>query len=83
MLKLEAIQKNAVITGIEPGIAVTIRFVDAISPDAVEVNYRLPSGETRDRMLFRENETSLSLAEAGRPWSFDVSGAEFKRAVEA
>ena len=83
MLKLEDIQKNAIISGLEPGIVVTIRFVDRISPDAVEVNYRLPSGETRDRMLFRADEAGLSLAETGRPWSFDVAGAEFKLAVEA
>ncbi|HVB22826.1 MAG TPA: helicase-related protein [Ktedonobacteraceae bacterium] len=34
-------------------------------------------------MLFRTDEERLSLADAGRPWAFDVSGEEFKLAVEA
>lgn len=83
MLRLEDITKNAVIAGLEPGVAVTIRFVEAHGPDAIEVNYRLPSGETRERMLFRTDQTSLSLAESGRPWGFDADAEAFKLAAEA
>lgn len=34
-------------------------------------------------MLFRSHETTLELAEAGRPWSFDAPAAEFKVGLEA
>ncbi|MBD5801785.1 RNA polymerase-associated protein RapA [Azoarcus sp. Aa7] len=83
MVKLEDIRKQAVITGIEPGVVVTIRFVEPVGPDAITVNYRLPNGESRERMLFRSDEANLSLAEAGRPWAFDAPGEAFKLAAEA
>ncbi len=83
MLKLEDIKKDAVISGIEPGTAVVVRFVELVGPDAISVNFRLPSGETRERMLFRADEANLALTEAGRPWSFDADGEAFKLAVEA
>lgn len=83
MLLLEQITKNAVIAGMEPGVAVTIRFVETHGPDAIEVNYRLPTGETRERMLFRTDEATLKLAETGRPWSFDADADSFKLAAEA
>lgn len=83
MLKLEEITKNSVIAGLEPGAAVTVRFVESHGPDAIEVNYRLPSGETRERMLFRSDEAGLSLAQSGRPWSFDADTEAFKLAAEA
>ena len=34
-------------------------------------------------MLFRDDEPHLSLVEAGRPWSFDGDGEDFKLAAEA
>lgn len=83
MLPIEEITRNAVIAGLEPGVVVTVRFVESHGPDAIEVNYRLPSGETRERMLFRTDEASLSLAQSGRPWSFDADPEAFKLAAEA
>lgn len=83
MLKLENIKKDAALSGIEPGMVVVVRFVEVVGPDAVTVNYRLPSGDTRERMLFRTDEANLALAEAGRPWGFDADGDAFKLAVEA
>ena len=83
MLKLEQITKNSIIAGLEPGVVVTVRFVEHHGPDAIEVNYRLPSGESRERMLFRTDEAALTLAETGRPWSFDASADAFKLAAEA
>jgi hypothetical protein len=82
-MKLEDIRKDALVDGIDPGQSVTIRFVEPIGPDALNVNYRLPSGETRERMLMRHDEVALKLAVAGRPWAFDADGNSFKLAVEA
>ena len=83
MIKLEDVRKDAAVTGIEPGQVVVVRFVEPTGPDAITVNYRLPSGETRERMLFRTDEANLALAQAGRPWAFDADGEAFKLAVEA
>lgn len=83
MFKLEDIKTKAAIAGLEPNQIVVVRFAEFVGPDALEVNYRLPSGESRDVLLYRTDETRLSLAEAGRPWAFDANGADFKLAAEA
>jgi SNF2 family DNA or RNA helicase len=83
VLTLEAIKKNAAIGGIEPGLVVRIITTEPVGPDAVTVYYKTSDGRLQERMLFRTDEANLSLAEAGRPWSFDAPGEEFKLAVEA
>lgn len=83
MLKLEQIQKNATISGLEPGQVVRIVTTEAVGDNALTVYYRTADGTLRERMLFRTDEMNLSMAEAGRPWSFDAPGEEFKLAAEA
>lgn len=83
MLKLEELRKDTTVTGIEPGQVVRIVTTEPAGQDAVTVYYKLADGSLRERMLFRTDETNLSLAEAGRPWAFDAPGNGFKLAVEA
>lgn len=83
MLSLEKIQKNTAVQGIEPGQSVRIVQVEPIGEGAVTVYYKTVDGVLKERMLFRTDETVLSLAEAGKPWAFDAPGDEFKLATEA
>jgi superfamily II DNA or RNA helicase len=83
MLKLEALKKDAAITGIEPGQVVRVVMAEPIGDNALTVYYKTPDGNLRERMLFRADEANLALAEAGLPWGFDAPGADFKLAVEA
>lgn len=83
MLKLEDIQKNAAVTGIEPGQVVRIVTTEPVGDSARTVYYKTPDGKLLERMLFRTDEAALYLAEAGRPWAFDAPGEDFKLAVEA
>ena len=83
MLKLEEIQKNAAISGLEPGQVVRIVTTELVGDNALTVYYRTADGTLRERMLFRTDEANLSLAETGRPWAFDAPGEEFKLAAEA
>jgi superfamily II DNA or RNA helicase len=83
MLKLEDIRKNAAVTGIEPNLVVRVVTTEPVGPDALTVYYKTADGRLLERMLFRTDEPNLSLAEAGRPWAFDVPGEEFKLAAEA
>ncbi len=83
MLKLEQIQKNAAIAGLEPGRVVRIVTTEPVGDNALTVYYKTADGRLLERMLFRTDEANLSLAEAGRPWAFDAPGEEFKLAVEA
>ncbi len=83
MLKLENIQKNSAIIGIEPGQVVRIVTTEPVGDNALTVYYKTSDGKLLERMLFRTDEANLSLAEAGRPWAFDAPGEDFKLAVEA
>lgn len=83
MLKLEDIKKNAVISGIEPGHVVRIVTTEPVGDNALTVYYKTADGNLLERMLFRSDQSKLSLAQAGRPWAFDAPGDEFKLAVEA
>ncbi len=83
MLKLEQIQKNAAISGLEPGQVVRIVTTELVGDNALTVYYKTADGKLLERMLFRTDEAKLSLAESGRPWAFDAPGEEFKLAAEA
>lgn len=83
MLKLEQIQKNATVSGLEPGQVVRIVTTESAGDNALTVYYKTADGALRERMLFRTDEIKLSLAEAGRPWAFDAPGEDFKLAAEA
>ncbi|ABK99487.1 helicase-related protein [Pelobacter propionicus] len=83
MLKLEEIRKNAAVNGIEPGQTVRIVTTEPVGTDALTVYYKTSDGRVLERMLFRTDELQLSITKAGRPWSFDADGADFKIATEA
>ena len=82
-MKLEELQKDAVVTGIEPGQVVRIVAVEAAGAEAVSVYYKKSDGKLGERLLFRGDESSLSPAVAGRPWAFDAPGEDFKLVTEA
>jgi superfamily II DNA or RNA helicase len=83
VLKLEDIRKDAAINGIKPGQVVRVVTTEPVGDHAVTIIYRTADGKFDERMLFRTDEPSLSLAEAGRPWAFDAPGDEFKLGLEA
>ncbi|MDD4035446.1 MAG: SNF2-related protein, partial [Candidatus Cloacimonetes bacterium] len=83
MMKLEDIKAGALIQGIEPGEVVRIVTSEPIGGDAYTVYYKKSDGSLRERLIYRSDEENLSIAVAGRPWTFDAPGAEFKLAVEA
>ena len=83
MLKLEDIKKDSSIRGIEPNQVVRIVTTEPVGTDAITVYYKTADGKLSERMLFRSDELNLFLAEAGRPWSFDASGEDFKLVTEA
>src|SRR2546427_4461628 len=83
MLKLEEITKHAALTGIEPGQVVRVVTTEPVGDNALTVYYKTSDGRLLERMLFRTDEATLALAEAGRPWAFDAPGAAFKLASEA
>src|SRR5512147_929345 len=83
MLRLEDLQPNASINGILPDSLVTVVTVQWYGSDALNLTYRTPEGRVADQLLYRDDEPHLSLAEQGRPWSFDGDGALFRLVSEA
>lgn len=82
-MKLESIAKGALVSGIEEGRVVRVVSADPLGDNAVTVVFKTDDGRLGERVLFRSNESELSIATAGRPWSFDSDGADFKLAAEA
>lgn len=76
-------QPGAAIAGLAAEGVATIVAVTPAGADAVSVVYRLASGAVAERMVLRADEAGLTPASAGRPWSFDASGGDFKLAAEA
>jgi len=74
MLKLEEITPHAALTGIEPGQVVRVVTTEPVGDNALTVYYKTSDGRLLERMLFRTDEATLALAEAGRPWAFDAPG---------
>lgn len=83
MLKLEDIKKDAQILGLHAGEIVRVVQVEPVDDDALTVYYKDSQGRLNEQMLFRSDEARLELAQAGRPWAFDVPGADFKLGLEA
>ena len=83
MLKLEDIKKDAQIRGLEGDKIVRIVHAELIGTEAVNVFYVDQEGKPGTQSLFRSDELRLELAQAGRPWSFDAPGQEFKLGLEA
>lgn len=82
-MKLESISKGALISGVEEGRVVRVVSADPLGDNAMTVVYKSDDGRLGERVLFRSDEAKLSIASAGRPWSFDADGADFKLAAEA
>lgn len=83
MVKLEDIKKDSQIRGIQSNEVVRVVQVEPVGGDAVTVYYKDSQGRLAEQMLFRQDESRLELAQAGRPWAFDAPGAEFKMGLEA
>lgn len=83
VLKLEDIKNGAAISGLVPGEVARVVTTEPVGDHSLTVYYKLANGELRERLLFRTDEASLALAQAGRPWAFDAPGDDFKLAAEA
>jgi superfamily II DNA or RNA helicase len=83
MLKLEDIKKDAQIRGLEGDKIVRIVHAELVGTEPVNVFYVDQEGKPGTQSLYRIDESRLQLAQAGRAWSFDAPGLEFKLGLEA
>jgi SNF2 family DNA or RNA helicase len=83
MLKLEDLQVDTHVTGIEAVGPVKVLYVKRSSADAVDVTYELLDGRVLKKTVFRADEGKLDVASDARVWAFDARPDVFKLAAEA
>ena len=74
MAHLEDITPGVSLRGILPNGLVTVVAVQWFGSNAIELTYKDARGHPGNRLLYRDDESSLELITTGRPWSFDGAG---------
>ncbi len=82
-MKLEELTKGARVRGLAVEGIATIKSVEFHGGNALEVIFADAKGALQNRILTREDEPSLEVVEAERPWSFDADGSLFRLVSEA
>ena len=83
MTRLEDLTRGASLRGILPDSMVTVVAVQWYGSDALELTYKDAGGRPGTRLLYRDDEPTLAIVSAGRPWSFDGDGRLFRLVAEA
>lgn len=83
MAKLEELVPGACVIGLEPQGLVTIVAAKWYGDSVLEISWKNSEGNLSSRLLYREDESTISLQEKGLPWSFDADGEELRLASEA
>jgi superfamily II DNA or RNA helicase len=83
MTTINEIQPGMALTGLEPGVIVSVIATVPIGTASVQVVYKLPQGGIRERLVSSADIDTISVAIKESPWSFDGDGDQFKMAVEA
>ena len=83
MTSLEDLSTGTRVTGLGGSGAATVESVQWIGQQALKVIFRDSAGQLGERLLYRDDEVSLELVEAGRPWSFDGDGELLRLVSEA
>ena len=83
MSHLEDLTPGARVSGLVPGEVVEVIAARWAGSRSVVLTYRTAAGRVDEQVVYREAESSLSIGEAGRAWSFDGDGGLFRLTAEA
>jgi SNF2 family DNA or RNA helicase len=83
MGKLEDLKPGATVKGISSNSLISVVSVRWFGTEAIELTYKDSTGAVANRLVYRSDEPTFSIAETGHPWSFDADPALFKLASEA
>ncbi len=83
MASLEELKAGAFVNGLAPGGAARVVHLEWFGDQAVKVTYEDATGTVGNRLVYRNEEPTLDIAEAGRPWSFDGDGRLLRLVSEA
>ena len=74
MISIEYLKPGVSLVGVEPTGVVTLVAVVPIAAGVVQIIYKTPDGELKDRLLNQGDEANISIATTDRPWSFNGDG---------
>jgi SNF2-related domain len=83
MARLEDLTPGTAVRGILPESIVTVVAADWFGANAIRLTYTDAAGKPGQQLLYRDNEPTIEIAQAGRPWSFDGDGALLRLVSEA
>ncbi len=83
MVQLEKIAPGNSVLGIDANGPVTIVAVQWYGNAVLNITYKNAKGDLGSRLLYRDDEETLTLQEEQLPWSFDASGEDLRLASEA
>jgi hypothetical protein len=83
MTRLEDLTAGAVVRGVVPGEAVTVVASRWAGTRSVVLTFRTDAGKVDEQVVYRTQETELSLDGRGSAWSFDGDPALFRLVAEA
>ena len=81
-MRLEEIKPGSFLWGVDPSGSVTVIAATFNSAESLEATYKTAVGVLGQRLLFREDESSITPADTKR-WSFSAPASDYKLAAEA
>lgn len=82
MTRLEDVKAGTLVEGITPSGAVEIASVEWYGDAAIQVIYR-DGSSVKNRLLYRQDETSVEVVSTARSWTFDGDGELLRLVAEA
>lgn len=82
-VRLEGLTPGSLVRGVTPDGPVTVVAVRWHGTSALTLTYRDGSGRVDERLVYRDDETALTIVDDGRAWAFDSDGHLFRLVAEA
>jgi superfamily II DNA or RNA helicase len=81
--RLEDLKEGSTVRGILPNQNVTVVATKWHGDSVLTLTYRDSGGKVGERLVYRDDETTLEIVTQGRPWSFDADGGLLRLVSEA
>jgi len=80
---LEDLKAGTSVQGLMPSGTAKVVNIEWFGEQAVKVIFEDANGSVHDRLVYRDEEHSLTIASSGRTWSFDADGELLRLVTEA
>ena len=83
MARLEELRHGSTVKGLASGGTAKVVQIEWFGDQAAKITYEDNAGRVGNRLVYRTDEPTLEVVQAGRPWSFDGDGALLRLVSEA